>query len=175
LKDRGLRGVKLLISDAHRGIRSAAGRHFQGVAWQRCRVHFKRELMHKVPWKHCMELMADIASVFAGADAGECLSRGREMSAKWLPRYPAVSRMVDQGLEDCLTAERFPWQQRRQLRSTNMLENVMKRLKKRSRVVGVFPSRSSCERLIGSQLLELHETWECQEKAYLKMECVEGA
>jgi transposase-like protein len=171
LKDRGLRGVKLLTSDAHRGIRSAASRHFQGVAWQRCRVHFKRELMRKTSYKQARELMKDIVIVFAGEDAGECRHRGLEMSAKWLTRCSAVSRMIDQGLEDCLTVERFPAHQRLKIRSTNMLENIMKRLKKRTRVVGVFPSRSSCDRLIGSQLLELHETWECQEKAYVNMEC----
>lgn len=173
LKDRGLRGVKLLSSDAHRGIRSAASRHFQGVAWQRCRVHFKRELMRKVPWKQAKELMKDLASVFAGEDAAECLRRGQEMSLKWKTRCAAVSRMIDQGLEDCLTAHRFPWHHRRKIQSTNMMENIMKRLKKRTRVVGVFPNRASCDRLIGSQLLELHETWECQEKAYMNMECVE--
>ena len=177
LKDRGLRGVKLLVSDAHRGIQAAAKRHFQGAAWQRCRVHFKRELMRKVSWKVAKELMADIASVFAGENAVECLRRGQEMSVKWNTRCAAVSRMIETGLEDCLTVERFPSHQRVKLRSTNLLENIMKRLKKRTRVVGVFPSRSSCDRLIGSQLLELHETWECEETAYINMdmECQEAA
>ncbi len=172
LKDRGLRGVKLLVSDAHRGIRAAAARHFQGVTWQRCRVHFKRELAKKVGWKVGRELMKDIASVFAGVDASECLRRGQEVSAKWKERCAAVSRMIDDGLEDCLAVEKFPSHHRRKLGSTNLLENIMKRLKKRTRVVGVFPNRASCDRLIGSQLLELHETWECQERAYMNMECV---
>jgi putative transposase len=94
------------------------------------------------------------------------------VSAKWKERCAAVSRMIDDGLEDCLAVEKFPSHHRRKLGSTNLLENIMKRLKKRTRVVGVFPNRASCDRLIGSQLLELHETWECQEKAYMNMECV---
>jgi putative transposase len=171
LKDRGLCGVKLLVSDAHLGIQAAARRHFQGVAWQRCRVHFKRELMRKVSWKMAKELMGDIAAVFAGSDVAECLRRGEEMAAKWESRSMAVSKMVRDGLESCLTVEAFPEHHRLKLRSTNMLENLMKRLKKRTRVVGVFPNRASCERLIGSQLLEVHEEWQCQEKPYLNMDC----
>lgn len=82
LKDRGLSGVKLLISDAHRGITSAAERHLQGAAWQRCQVHFKRELLAKVSYKKRSELMADVRSIFAGHDATECLRRGEEVAAQ---------------------------------------------------------------------------------------------
>lgn len=171
LKDRGLSGVKLLVSDAHRGIQAAARRHFQGVAWQRCRVHYKRELMKKVSWKMAREVMSDIAAVFAGSDAAECVRRGREMADKWRSRSKAVSKMLEEGLESCLTAESFPANHRIKLRSTNLLENLMKRLKKRTKVVGVFPNRASCDRLIGSQLLEVHEAWQCQERTYLNMDC----
>jgi putative transposase len=173
LKDRGLKGVELLVSDAHSGIKAAWARHFQGVAWQRCRVHFKRELGKKVPWKVAVELMKEIAVVFAGEDAAECRRRGQEMSAKWRGRYPAVSRMIDEGLEDCLTVEGFPSHHRHKLRSTNLLENMMKRLKKRTRVVGVFPNRASCDRLIGSQLMELHEAWSCESKVYMNTGCTQ--
>jgi putative transposase len=171
LKDRGLKGVKLLVSDAHSGIQAAVRRHFQGVAWQRCRVHFKRELMKKVSWKVARELMGDIAAVFAGSDAAECVRRGEEMAVKWQDKSPGVSKMIRDGLESCLTVEAFASNHRRKLGSTNLLENLMKRLKKRTRVVGVFPNRSSCDRLIGAQLLEVHEEWQCQEMAYINMEC----
>ncbi len=172
LKDRGLRGVKLVVSDAHRGIRAAVSRHFQGVAWQRCRVHFKREMGRKVSYKKLRELNRDLSAVFAGDGNGERLRRGEEMAARWENVAPAVSAMLREGLEDCLTAEAFPEHHRKRLRSTNLLENMMKRLKKRTRVVGVFPNRSSCDRLIGSQLLELHEQWETETKAYFTMESV---
>ena len=170
LKDRGLQGLKLLTSDAHRGIVAAARRHFQGVAWQRCRVHFKRELGRKVSYKVMKELMADLVIVFEPQERVECLRRGEELAAKWEARYPTVAKMLRDGLEDCLTVLGFPEHHRQRLRSTNMMENLMKRLKKRSRVVGVFPSRSSCDRLLGAQLLEVNEEWSVEDKPYFNMD-----
>lgn len=170
LKDRGVRGVQLVTSDAHAGIRAALRRHFQGAAWQRCRVHFKRELGRKVSYKVMKELMKDLAATFAPAERIECLHRGEEMAARWEGRYPAVASMLRQGLEDCLSVLALPENHRRQLASTNLLENLMKRLKKRTAVVGVFPNRASCERLIGAQLMEVHEQWETETRAYLNME-----
>jgi putative transposase len=171
LKDRGLSGVKLVVSDAHLGIRAALRRHFQGVAWQRCRVHFKREMGRKVSYKSLKELMADLAAVYAAWERGECLRRSQEMAAKWAERCPAVSKMLEEGLEDTLSVLGLPEHHRRKMTSTNLLENMMKRLKKRTRVVGVFPNAASCDRLIGAQLLELHEQWQTEEKSYINMEC----
>jgi len=171
LKDRGLSGVKLVVSDAHKGIRAALNRHFQGAAWQRCRVHFKRELARKVSYKSFRELMADAAAVYATWERSECLRRGQEMAAKWRSRCPAVSRMLEEGLEDTLSVLDFSEHHRRKLNSTNLLENIMKRLKKRTRVVGVFPNAASCDRLIGSRLLELHEKWQTEPRPYFNMEC----
>jgi transposase-like protein len=173
LKDRGLKGLRLMTSDAHGGIVAAMRRHFQGVAWQRCRVHFKREMGKKVSYKVLKELMADLRIVFAPEERTECLRRGQEMAAKWEARSPAVAKMLEEGLEDCLAVLDFPEHHRRRLQSTNMLENLMKRLKKRSRVVGVFPNRSSCDRLLGAQLLELHEEWSIEEIAYFNMKNVD--
>lgn len=173
LKDRGLKGLKLVTSDAHPGIVAALRRHFQGVAWQRCRVHFKRELLRKVSWKVYREVAKDLVAVFTPEERAECLRRGEEMAAKWEGRYPAVARMLREGLEDCLAVLDFPEHHRRRLRSTNLLENLMKRLKKRSRVVGVFPSRGSCERLLGAQLLEVHEEWSVLERPYFNMKNVD--
>jgi transposase-like protein len=170
LKDRGLRGIELVVSDAHRGIRAALERHFQGVAWQRCRVHYKREMMRKVSYKRIKELMKDLAVVFAPEDRAECLRRGEEMAVKWQPIAPAVATMLREGLEDCLTVLSVPEHHRRRLASTNLLENLMRRLKKRTKVVGIFPNRPSCDRLIGAQLLEVHERWQTEPAAYFNME-----
>jgi len=169
LKDRGLAGVALVVSDAHAGIRAALRRHFQGAAWQRCRVHFKRELGRKVSYKVLKELMRDAAAAFAPGERGECLRRAEEAAGKWQGRYPAVAAMFRDGFEDCLAVLATPANHRRQLASTNLLENLMKRLKKRTAVVGVFPNRASCERLIGAQLLEVHEQWQTEPRAYLNM------
>lgn len=172
LKDRGLKGLRLVTSDAHEGLKAALQRHFQGVAWQRCRVHFKREVFNKVSHKVYREVSQDLVAVFAPTDRAECMQRGEEMAAKWASRYPKVSAMLREGLEDCLTVLSFPASHRRRLWSTNMLENLMKRLKKRTRVVGVFPNRSSCDRLMGAQLLEVHEGWAVEERRYFNMENV---
>lgn len=172
LKDRGLKSVKAVVSDAHRGIRAALARHYQGAMWQRCRVHFKREMGRQASYKVLKELMADLAAVYAPWERGECLQRGQEMAAKWTKRCPAVARMLQEGLEDTLTVLALPEHHRRKLTSTNLLENIMKRLKKRTRVVGIFPSRGSCHRLVGSQLLELHENWQAERKSYINMACV---
>lgn len=172
LKDRGLSGLRLLTSDAHKGIVAAMRRHFQGVVWQRCRVHFKRELGRKVSYKVLKELMADLVVVFEPEERSACLQRGEELAQKWEKRYPAVAKMLREGLEDCLAVLDFPADHRRRLQSTNMLENLMRRLKKRSRVVGVFPNRSSCDRLIGAQLIEVHEMWAVEERGYFNMDNV---
>lgn len=182
LKDRGLRpadpldpasaGVRLIVSDAHGGMQAARRRHFQGVAWQRCRVHFKRELGRKVSHRHLPEAMSDLAAVFAPEEREECLRRAEEMASKWMGRYPKVAAMLREGVEDCLTVLSFPENHRRRLRSTNMMENLMKRLKKRTQVVSVFPSRESCDRLIGAQLIEVHETWATERRPYFNMENV---
>ena len=131
------------------------------MAWQRCQVHFKRDLLKKVSYKRSGELMKDVLAVFKGGDAAECLRRGEELATKWEKQSPQVARMMRDGggLGDCLTVLAFPSDHRHRLKSTNMLEALMKRLKKRTRVVGMFPNRSSCDRLIGAQLLEVHEQW----------------
>lgn len=169
LKERGLQGVRLVVSDAHGGIRAALQRHLQGAAWQRCQVHFKRELCGKVSYKQAKEVSKDLLAVLRGQDKEQCMRLGEEMALKWEKRYPQVSKMLREGLEDCLTVLSFPAEHRRRLTSTNLLENLMKRLKKRTRVVGVFPNRSSCDRLIGALLLEVHEQWQVEEKSYFNM------
>jgi transposase-like protein len=170
LKDRGVGGVELVVSDAHGGIRSALSRHVQGAAWQRCRVHFKREMMRKVSYKRIGELMKDLAAVFAPQDKAECLLRGQAMASKWRNICPAAAKMLEDGLEDCLTVLGFAEHHRRRLSSTNLLENLMRRLKKRTKVVGIFPNRAACDRLIGAQLVEVHESWQTERSAYFNME-----
>jgi len=174
LKDRGLKGLELIVSDAHKGLVAAKDRYFQGVGWQRCRVHFFREMARKVSYKVVKALMAELRGVFAGEDRAECLRRGEEMASRWEGRYPAVGAMLREGLEDCLTVLQFPETHRRRLHSTNMLESLMKRLKQRTKVVGVFPNRASCERLVGAVLVEVDETWALEPAVYLGMTQQEG-
>jgi putative transposase len=170
LKDRGLAGVRLVVRDAHGGIRAALARHLQGAAWQRCQVHFKRELCAKVSYKRGREAIRDLLAVLATDDRAECVRRGEEMASKWEAAYPAVARQLRDGLGDCLTVLSFPEAHRARLTSTNMLENLMRRLKKRTAVVGVFPNRASCDRLIGALLVEVHEEWQADGRSYYTLE-----
>lgn len=170
LKDRGLGTVQLVVSDAHGGIGAAIRRHLQGASWQRCVVHYKREMGKKVGYQKMKELNRDLSAVFASQDKSECILRAEEMAVKWEKTSPAVAAMLRESVEDCLTVLSFPAHHRKRLKSTNLLENIMKRLKKRTRVVGVFPNRASCHRLVGSQLLELHEQWQTESKDYFNME-----
>jgi transposase-like protein len=169
LKDRGLTGLKMVTSDAHKGIRAAIDRYFQGVIWQRCRVHLKRELLRKIAWRYYHELLGDIAAVFMPEDRVECLRRSREMADKWRDRYPAVAKLLEEGIEDCLAVCSLPVELRKKMSSTNMMENIMKQLKARSRVVGIFPNRDSCDRLMGALLLEIDEQWQAEDKPYLRV------
>lgn len=158
LKQRGLHGVLLVTSDAHRGMRAALTRHFQGVCWQRCQVHFKRELSKKVGSKSFKEIQQDLRTVLGDATLAQCLRCRDEMAAKWGRRYPAVAQMLA-GVEDCLTVLAFPAEHRRRLASTNHAENLMLQLRRRTAVVNVFPNVASCDRLIGALLIEEHEKW----------------
>jgi transposase-like protein len=166
LKNRGLSGIELVISDAHGGIRAALARCFQGVPWQRCRVHFKRELRNAIPFKAGSELMRDITWVYQPEEKRECLRRGMEMADRWRRRYPKVSRMLEEGLEDTLSVCPMNERDRNRLASTNVLESLMKVLKARTRVVGIFANPASCHRLIGALLLERHEQWQLCERPY---------
>jgi transposase-like protein len=167
LKHRGLSGVELVISDAHGGIRCALARHFQGVPWQRCRVHFKRELRNAVPFKLGGELMRDLIWVYQPEEKRECLRRGVEMADRWKRICPKVSRMLEEGLEDTLSVCPMNERDRNRLASTNVLESLMNLLKARTRVVGIFANAASCHRLIGALLLERHEQWQLCERSYL--------
>lgn len=158
LKQRGLHGVLLVTSDAHSGIRAALKRHFQGVLWQRCQVHFKRELSKKVGSRRFREIQADIRTVFSGPTVEACLLCRDEMSAKWSKLYPAVGQMLA-GAEDCLRVLSFPPEHQRRLASTNHAENLMLQLRRRTAVVNVFPNVASCDRLVGALLIEEHEKW----------------
>ena len=158
LKQRGLHGVRLVTSDAHSGIRAGFKRHFQGVRWQRCQVHFKRELGKKVGSRRFREIQTDIRTVFRGQTLETCLLCRDEMAVKWGKAYPAVAQMLA-GVEDCLTVLSFPPEHQRRLATTNHAENLMLQLRRRTAVVNVFPNVASCDRLVGALLIEEHEKW----------------
>jgi putative transposase len=171
LRSRGLKGVELVVSDAHAGIRAALARHFQGVAWQRCQIHLMRELIKKVSWRDDKELSKDLRAIFVSESRETCLAVAEEVAAKWEKKAPELAKVLRAGIEDCLTVQEMPSEIRRRLRSTNMLERLMRSLKQRSQVVSIFPNAASCQRLLGAVLLDIHEDWTSAEaKRYLNFD-----
>lgn len=174
LKRRGLHGVELVISDGHKGIEAAVRRLFPQAAWQFCRVHFIRNALKKVSYKDCKELAEDIRAIFRLGERSLCVEAAKEVARKWEKRAPKVAKQIEEHIEKCLAVLEFPAMHRRRLHSTNMLERLMRELKRRTRVVGIFPNVASCDRLIGSLLLECHENWQCEQTRYLSMEIMEA-
>lgn len=166
---RGLKGVELVVSDAHKGLVNAVRKHFQGSSWQRCRVHFKRELLNKVGWKDRPALAADLKAIYTSLEVDQCLAVAGEIAGKWPEK---VSRSLLAGVEDTLAvnALELPSSHIRKLHSTNMVERLNRELKKRTRKVSIFPNEASLVRLFGAMLMETDETWQTETRRYLVME-----
>jgi transposase-like protein len=162
LKERGLTGVKLVISDAHVGLTKAIRRMFQGCCWQRCRVHFARNLLQRVPKAHQGMVTAALRSVFAQENAGEILSRWDDLVASLIEGFPKAAELMHEAREDVLAFRHFPQQHWRKVWSTNLLERVNEEIKRRTRVVGIFPNDAAITRLVGAVLLEQHEHWQLE-------------
>ena len=162
LKERGLAGVKLVISDAHAGLTKAIGRQLQGNVWQRCRVHFARNLLQCVPKAHQGMVTAALRSVFAQESAEEIESRWDDLAASLAERFPKAAALMHEAKEDVLAFRHFPKDHWRKIWSTNLLERVNEEIKRRTRVVGIFPNDASITRLVGAVLLEQHEHWQLE-------------
>jgi putative transposase len=170
LKRRGVSGVEMVTSDAHKGIRAAMDREFAGVAWQRCRTHFMREMLGKVSHRDRAALASDLGAAFRCESRAMALEAAREVAERWRDRSPRVASAIEEGFEQCLTVCELPPAHRRRLHSTNMLERVMRTLKQRTRVVGIFPNDASLDRLVGAVLIEIDEAWQCERMRYLVMD-----
>lgn len=170
LKGRGLHGVEVVVSDAHLGIRKAVAKHFQGAAWQRCRVHLMRELLNRAAWQDRPELARELRSIYASEEKEQCLGAGEAVAAKWEKRLPKMSKALREGLEDTLAVLALPREHRRRLATTNMIERQNREFRRRTRNVSIFPNEASCIRMFGAMCLELSEKWQGEEKRYLNME-----
>ena len=162
LKERGLDGVKLVISDAHSGLTKAIRRQLQGSVWQRCRVHFARNLLQCVPKAHQGMVTAALRSVFAQETAEEIESRWDDLAASLAERFPKAAALMHEAREDVLAFRHFPKDHWKKVWSTNLLERVNEEIKRRTRVVGIFPNDAAIIRLVGAVLLEQHEHWQLE-------------
>ena len=156
---RGVRGVRLVISDAHEGLKQAIREVFVGASWQRCRVHFMRNLLAKVP-KSAQEMVAaTVRSVFEQTSREAAQAQLRLVYDSLRVRFPKVVELLTDAEEEILTFYDFPPEHWRQIRSTNPLERLNKELKRRSAVVGIFPNRAAVLRLFGALLAEQNDEW----------------
>jgi putative transposase len=170
LKARGLTGVELVVSDDHEGLKAAVARHFQGASWQRCQVHYSRNLLGMVGAKKRKELAADLRGVFAAPDRRSALELASSVAEKWRGKgHEKIACHLEEHIEECLACLAFPESHRRRIRTTNSLERFNQELKRRTRVVRIFPNRESCLRLVSALAVEQSEEW-LTGRRYLDME-----
>jgi transposase-like protein len=167
LKNRGLAGVRLVISDQHAGLTAAIRRCFQGAAHQRCRVHFARNLLTLIPKAHQDMVAALFRTVFAGIDAETVSAQWDHVRATLAERWPKAAALMDTAKAEVLAFAAFPVEHWKKVWSTNPLERVNKEIKRRSRVVGIFPNEASVVRLVGAVLADLHDDWISSDRRYL--------
>ncbi|MGH7484940.1 MAG: IS256 family transposase [bacterium] len=166
LKARGLSGVDLVVSDAHSGLIKAVQKHFQGALWQRCQVHLLRNVVGHVGHKDKAEIAAAAANVLRATTVAEA----RERLATLAQQFPKAVKAIDcleAGLDDALAVLTLPEKYRLRLRTTNMQERLNEEVRRRERVIRIFPNEASALRLIGAVLSEHHEAW--QDRKYLDM------
>ena len=166
LKARGLDDVQLVMSDAHTGLKKAISTVLQGAGWQRCRVHFMRNVLAVVP-KGTQDMVASIIrTIFAQPDAKHVRDQFDEVAQMLERSHPKVATMLHDAKEDLLAFTGFPQKHWRQIWSTNPLERVNKEIKRRTDVVGVFPNPAALLRLAGAVLVEQHDEWEAADRRY---------
>jgi putative transposase len=156
---RGVRGVRLVVSDAHPGLKQAIREVFVGAAWQRCRVHFMRNLLARVPKQAQAMVAATVRTIFQQPDRAAARAQLDTVITALQDRFPQVVELLIEAEEEVFAFYDFPVEHRRQLASTNPLERLNKELKRRSAVVGIFPNRAAAVRLLGAVLAEQHEEW----------------
>src|SRR4051794_8975983 len=167
LRARGLGGVHLVISDHHLGLKAAIASVFVGSAWQRCRVHFMRNVLARVPKASVEMVAAAIRTIFAQPDAEHVRAQLAEITKMLTPKFPDVATMVGDAAEDLLAFTTFPQAHWRKIWSTNPLERLNGEIKRRTNVVGIFPNDASVARLVTAVVVETHDEWAVAERRYL--------
>jgi transposase-like protein len=171
LARRGLRGVKLVVSDAHEGIKAAVSKVLNAT-WQRCRVHFMRNALAHAGKSGRRVVSAFIATAFAQDDADAARAQWRKVADQLRPKLPKLAAFLDEAETDVLAYMTFPPQHRTKLHSTNPIERLNGEIKRRTEVVGIFPNEDAIVRLIGAILLEQNDEWAVQRARYMTLETI---
>jgi transposase-like protein len=173
LKQRGVGGVQWLVSDGHEGIRAAVRTQFTAVTWQRCWTHFMRNALARVGHKHKDAFAKQLIAARKFDDVKTCLMEAERVAERWEKDYPRAARQIRDQFEETLAVHDLPGEHRRRVYTTNIMERLMREIKRRTRVVGIFPNESSCDRLVGAHFLERDEAWQCERMRYLVMDHLE--
>jgi putative transposase len=171
LTRRGLRGVKLVISDAHEGLKAAIAKVLSAT-WQRCRVHFMRNALAHAGKTQRRIVSAWIGTAFAQDDAEAARKQWRQVADQARPRISKLAALMDDAEADVLAYMGFPAQHRTKIHSTNPLERLNGEIKRRSEVVGIFPNEAAVVRLVGALLLEQNDEWAVQRARYMSLETI---
>ena len=171
LARRGLRGAKLVISDAHEGLKAAISKVLSAT-WQRCRVHFMRNAMAHAGKTQRRIISAWIGTAFAQDDAAAARKQWREVADQVRPNVSKLAALMDEAETDVLAYMAFPAQHRTKIHSTNPIERLNGEIKHRSDVVGIFPNEAAVTRLIGAILLEQNDEWAVQRARYMTLETI---
>ncbi len=171
LARRGLRGTKLVISDAHEGLKAAITK-ILNATWQRCRVHFMRNALAYAGKTQRRIVSAWVGTAFAQDDAAAARKQWREVAEQARPRVPKLAALMDEAEVDVLAYMNFPAQHRAKIHSTNPIERLNGEIKRRSDVVGIFPNEAAVTRLIGAILLEQNDEWTVQRARYMTLETI---
>jgi putative transposase len=166
LVSRGLAGVKLVTSDAHEGLKGAIAAVLQGASWQRCRTHFMRNALALVPKGAQQMVAATIRTVFVQPDPQAAREQWRRVADSFRSRFPKLARLLDEAEADVLAYLAFPTEHWRQIWSNNPLERLNREVKRRTDVVGIFPTESSIVRLVGAVLAEQHDEWQISRRYF---------
>ncbi|MGH6799443.1 MAG: IS256 family transposase, partial [Roseiarcus sp.] len=171
LRRRGLRGVKLVVSDAHEGLKAAVAKVMH-ASWQRCRVHFLRNALAHAGKSGRRVVSAFIATAFAQDDAAAASAQWRKVADQLRPKLPKLAALMDEAEPDVLAYMSFPAAHRTKLHSTNPIERLNGEIKRRTEVVGIFPNQAAIVRLVGAILLEQNDEWAVQRARYMTLETI---
>jgi putative transposase len=172
---RGLSGVRLVTSDAHPGLVDAIAATLPGAAWQRCRTHFMRNLLTRVPKSAQSFVATMVRTIFAQPDAATVLEQHTRIVDQLTARFPEAAALLDDAAVDLLAFTAHPKEHWRQLWSNNSLERLNKEIRRRTDVVGIFPDRASIVRLVGAVLAEQHDEWAVASRRYMSVDSIAKA
>ena len=171
LKARGLQTPSLVVSDAHKGLIAAIRTSFVGASWQRCKVHFMRNILAHIPHRDKAEFAAQLKEIWLAPSAEGARARAAALVEQYAGKYPKAIETLEEGLEDSLAFFAFPKLDSRKIASTNVLERLNEEIRRRTRVVGIFPNPDSYLRLVTTFLMEYAEDWSVS-RAYLSEESI---